>query len=118
MLDVDGVRRAFAVHRTDEAVYVDDPAGSAALGRVPRFPDPNAHTAAGSLLAPMPGAVVRVAAAAGDRVTAGQALVVLEAMKMEHTVAAPLDGVLTALHVQPGDQVESGQALAVVEEAG
>ena len=54
----------------------------------------------------------------GDRVTAGQALVVLEAMKMEHTVAAPLDGVLTALHVQPGDQVESGQALAVVEEAG
>ena len=116
VLDVDGVRRAFAVHRTDEAVYVDDPAGSAALGRVPRFPDPNAHTAAGSLLAPMPGAVVRVAAAAGDRVTAGQALVVLEAMKMEHTVAAPLDGVLTALHVQPGDQVESGQALAVVEE--
>jgi len=118
VLDVDGVRRAFAVHRTDEAVYVDDPAGSAALGRVPRFPDANAHTAAGSLLAPMPGAVVRVAAAAGDRVTAGQALVVLEAMKMEHTVAAPLDGVLTALHVQPGDQVESGQALAVVEEAG
>jgi len=118
VLDVDGVRRAFAVHRTDEAVYVDDPAGSAALGRVPRFPDPNAHAAAGSLLAPMPGAVVRVAAAAGDRVTAGQALVVLEAMKMEHTVAAPLDGVLTALHVQPGDQVESGQALAVVEEAG
>ena len=118
MLDVDGVRRAFAVHRTDEAVYVDDAAGSAALGRVPRFPDPNAHAAAGSLLAPMPGAVVRVAAAAGDRVTAGQALVVLEAMKMEHTVAAPLDGVLTALHVQPGDQVESGQALAVVEEAG
>ena len=118
VLEVDGVRRAFAVHRTDEAVYVDNPAGSAALGRVPRFPDPNAHTAAGSLLAPMPGAVVRVAAAAGDRVTAGQALVVLEAMKMEHTVAAPLDGVLTALHVQPGDQVESGQALAVVEEAG
>ena len=118
VLDVDGVRRAFAVHRTAAAVYVDDPAGSAALGRVPRFPDPNAHAAAGSLLAPMPGAVVRVAAAAGDRVTAGQALVVLEAMKMEHTVAAPLDGVLTALHVQPGDQVESGQALAVVEEAG
>jgi len=118
VLDVDGVRRAFAVHRTAAAVYVDDAAGSAALGRVPRFPDPNAHAAAGSLLAPMPGAVVRVAAAAGDRVTAGQALVVLEAMKMEHTVAAPLDGVLTALHVQPGDQVESGQALAVVEEPG
>jgi propionyl-CoA carboxylase alpha chain len=66
----------------------------------------------------MPGAVVRVAAAQGDRVTVGQPLVVLEAMKMEHTVVAPLDGVVTALHVRPGDQVESGQALAVVEEPG
>ena len=45
VLDVDGVRRAFAVHRTDAAVYVDDAAGSAALARVPRFPDPNAHSA-------------------------------------------------------------------------
>jgi propionyl-CoA carboxylase alpha chain len=116
VLDVEGVRRAFAVHHTDDAVYVDDPAGSATLGRVPRFPDPSAHAAAGSLLAPMPGAVVRVAAAQGDRVTVGQPLVVLEAMKMEHTVAAPVDGVVAALHVRPGDQVESGQALAVVEE--
>jgi biotin carboxyl carrier protein len=64
----------------------------------------------------MPGAVVRVAAAQGDRVTVGQPLVVLEAMKMEHTVAAPVDGVVSALHVRLGDQVESGQALAVVEE--
>ena len=118
MLDVDGVRRAFAVHRTDARCTSTTPAGSAALVRVPRFPDPNAHADAGSLLAPMPGGAVRVAAAVGDRVTAGQPLVVLEAMKMEHTVAAPLDGVLTALHVQPGDQVESGQALAVVEEPG
>jgi propionyl-CoA carboxylase alpha chain len=82
---------------------------------VPRFPDPDAAAHAGSLLAPMPGSVVRVAAEVGASVVAGQALVVLEAMKMEHTVAAPVDGVLTALHVSPGDQVESGQPLAVVE---
>jgi len=93
-----------------------DPTGSSALVRVPRFPDPNALAHAGSLLAPMPGAVVRVAAAVGARVAAGEPLVVLEAMKMEHTVTAPIDGVLTALHVRPGDQVERGQALAVVEE--
>ena len=116
VLDVDGVRRAYAVHQSDAAVYVDDPTGSSALVRVPRFPDPNALAHAGSLLAPMPGAVVRVMAAVGARVGAGQPLVVLEAMKMEHTVAAPIDGVLTAVHVQPGDQVERGQALAVVEE--
>jgi len=116
VLDVDGVRRAFAVHHSEAAVYVDDPTGSSALVRVPRFPDPNALAHAGSLLAPMPGAVVRVAAAVGTRVAAGQPLVVLEAMKMEHTVAAPVDGVLAAVHVHPGDQVERGQALAVVEE--
>ena len=52
----------------------------------------------------------------GAVVTAGQPIVVLEAMKMEQTVSAPADGVLTLLHVQPGEQVESGQALAVVEE--
>ena len=116
VLDVDGVRRAFAVHHTDAAVYVDDPTGSSTLVRVPRFPDPNALAYAGSLLAPMPGTVVRVAAAVGARVAAGEPLVVLETMKMEHTVTAPIDGVLTALHVRPGDQVERGQALAVVEE--
>ncbi len=116
VLDVDGVRRTYAVHQSDAAVYVDDPTGSSALVRVPRFPDPNALAHAGSLLAPMPGAVVRVMAAVGARVGAGQPLVVLEAMKMEHTVAAPIDGVLTAVHVQPGDQMERGQALAVVEE--
>ncbi|MDT7551882.1 MAG: propionyl-CoA carboxylase alpha chain [Pseudonocardiales bacterium] len=115
VLEVEGVRRVFDVHQTDTALYVDDAAGSTALTRVPRFPDPDAIGHAGSLLAPMPGSVVRVAAQLGATVTAGQALVVLEAMKMEHTVAAPLDGVLTALHVGPGDQVESGQPLAVVE---
>ena len=61
VLDVDGVRRAFAVHQTDAAVFVDDPSGSSTLVRLPRFPDPNALANAGSLLAPMPGAVVRVA---------------------------------------------------------
>jgi biotin carboxyl carrier protein len=64
----------------------------------------------------MPGTVVRVLAATGDTVTAGAALVVLEAMKMEHTVAAPVDGVVGELHVAPGDQVETRQVLAVVEE--
>ncbi len=118
VLDVDGVRRAYAVHRTDAVTYVDDAAGSSALAHVPRFPDPNPPAHAGSLLAPMPGGVVRVAAEVGAQVTAGQPLVVLEAMKMEHTVAAPVDGVLTAVHVKPGDQVESGQALAVVDDAG
>jgi biotin carboxyl carrier protein len=66
----------------------------------------------------MPGTVVRVLAEPGAAVEAGRPLVVLEAMKMEHTVAAPLDGVVAEIAVGQGDQVETGQVLAVVEEGG
>ena len=69
----------------------------------------------GSLLAPMPGSVLRVGAAVGDTVTAGQPLVWLEAMKMEHTIAAPADGVLAELNVTAGTQVEVGAVLARVD---
>jgi acetyl/propionyl-CoA carboxylase alpha subunit len=113
-----GVRRAYAVHRAPGWSYVDGPDGSAALAEVPRFADPNAVAEAGSLLAPMPGGVVRVLATRGAAVTAGQPLVVLEAMKMEHTVVAPVDGVVAEIAVAPGDQVNTGQVLAVVEELG
>ncbi len=118
VLEIGGVRRRFAVQRAAEVSYVDGPGGSAALAEVPRFPDPNAVTAAGSLLAPMPGGVIRVLAEVGAAVTQGQPLVVLEAMKMEHTVAAPVDGVLAELNVGAGDQVDTGQVLAVVAESG
>jgi propionyl-CoA carboxylase alpha chain len=117
-LVVGGVRHAYAVHRVLGWSYVDGPEGSAALAEVPRFADPNAVAEAGSLLAPMPGGVVRVLATRGAAVTAGQPLVVLEAMKMEHTVVAPVDGVVAEIAVAPGDQVDSGQVLAVVEEPG
>ena len=71
--------------------------------------------AAGSALAPMPGTVVRVAVAAGDRVEAGQVLVVLEAMKMEHAVHAGAPGTVSEVDVTEGDQVETGRLLVVVE---
>jgi propionyl-CoA carboxylase alpha chain len=117
-LELDGVRRAYAVHRVDGGarpeVYVDGPDGSSSLREVPWFTDPADTVAAGSLLAPMPGSVLRVLAEPGAEVAAGQALIVLEAMKMEHTVAAPADGTLTEIPVRPGDQVTSGQLLAVL----
>jgi biotin carboxyl carrier protein len=69
---------------------------------------------AGSLTAPMPGSVIRLPVAAGDSVTAGQALVVVEAMKMEHTIASPIDGIVAELSVEVGQQVSTGDALAVV----
>ena len=82
---------------------------------MPRFGDPQRAAPAGSLLAPMPGLVLRVLADVGSAVTAGQPLLVLEAMKMEQTVTAPAGGVLAELRAKAGDQVSTGQILAVVE---
>ncbi|MCH0542953.1 ATP-grasp domain-containing protein [Streptomyces sp. MUM 203J] len=117
-LDVDGVVRPYriAVYGEDPAVHVDTPAAAYRLTPRPRFPDPAPRTAPGSLLAPMPGTVVRIAEglAEGAAVEAGQPLVWLEAMKMEHRVTAPASGTLTTLHARPGHQVEQGALLAVV----
>ena len=118
ILEVGGVQRTWSVGRVDDALLViDSPQGSVELRRVPRFPDPSAQLPSGALVAPMPGTVVRVGAQAGDKVTAGQPLVWLEAMKMEHAVHAPADGVLTSLPVVVGQQVTQGTALAVVGSA-
>ncbi|MEV1044418.1 biotin carboxylase N-terminal domain-containing protein [Streptomyces sp. NPDC049916] len=117
-LDIDGVTRNFAVARYGDRVHVDTAQGSRTLTALPRFTDPATQTEPGSLLAPMPGTVVRLAEglAAGATVAAGQPLVWLEAMKMEHRVLAPASGTLTALHAVPGHQVEVGALLAVVQE--
>ncbi|WP_273734654.1 biotin carboxylase N-terminal domain-containing protein [Mycolicibacterium septicum] len=115
VLTVNGVDRAFDVARYGDQVFVDSPLGPVQLTALPRFPDPDDAVAHGSLLAPMPGSVVRVGAAVGDTVTAGQPLIWLEAMKMEHTIAAPEDGVLAELNVAAGQQVEVGAVLARVE---
>jgi 3-methylcrotonyl-CoA carboxylase alpha subunit len=65
----------------------------------------------GRLTAPMPGKVIEVTARAGKRVKQGEALLVLEAMKMEHTIVAPADGIVERVHFAPGDLVEEGAAL-------
>jgi propionyl-CoA carboxylase alpha chain len=96
--------------------YVDGPGWAVALREVDPLPEPVAALPAGSLTAPMPGQVVAVRVAKGDRVSAGQRLLALEAMKMEHPVLAPTDGVLAELRVTTGSQVDAGDVLAVIEE--
>ncbi|MDK1345898.1 biotin carboxylase N-terminal domain-containing protein [Streptomyces sp. 378] len=115
VLEVDGVQRRFEVARYGDDVYVND----TALKPLPRFPDPTAQLAPGSLLAPMPGTVVRVAdgLAVGAAVQAGDPLLWLEAMKMEHKITAPVTGTLTALQAVRGQQVTVGALLAVVDPA-
>ncbi|KUI44065.1 acetyl/propionyl-CoA carboxylase subuit alpha [Mycobacterium sp. IS-1590] len=114
VLTVASVDRPFEVARYGQDVFVDSPWGPVHLVAKPRFGDPDDAVAHGSLLAPMPGSVLRVGAAVGDTVTAGQPLVWLEAMKMEHTVTAPSDGVLAELNVEPGQQVDVGFVIARV----
>ncbi|QES48846.1 acety-l/propionyl-CoA carboxylase subunit alpha [Streptomyces venezuelae] len=128
-LEVSGIRRVFHVKQNSNSansangadsaeIYVDSALGSHTLTRVPRFADPEDRTDPGSLLAPMPGTVVRVAEglAPGSAVTAGQSLLWLEAMKMEHRIVSPASGTLAALHAVTGQQVEFGALLAVVQE--
>ncbi|EST39425.1 hypothetical protein N566_02090 [Streptomycetaceae bacterium MP113-05] len=116
VLDADGVERPFDVAAHGDAVFVDSPLGAWRFTALPRFPDPEDRTEPGSLLAEMPGTVVRVAdgVAVGVEVAAGQPLLWLEAMKMEHRVAAPADGVLHSLPVSAGTRVVVGTTLAVV----
>jgi propionyl-CoA carboxylase alpha chain len=113
-LEADGVRTTYDVSVHGTAVDVDSPHGHVRLTLVPRFVDPADAVASGSLLAPMPGAVVSVAVEKGAEVAAGDVVLVLEAMKMQHTVTAPAAGTVTEIDVQPGAQVAAGKVLAVV----
>ena len=107
-----GARTHSQVHAQGEARHVFTPQGAARISLL----DPLAHAGeaaqeGGRLTAPMPGKVVSFSVKAGDRVLAGQALAVMEAMKMEHTIAAPQDGTVAELLYAPGDQVAEGAEL-------
>ena len=120
VLEVDGVRTRFdgvrssADHGAARELFVDGGLHSLRLRERPRFVDPADVVAQGSLLAPMPGTVIGVPLQVGAAVTAGQPVLVLEAMKMQHTITAPTDGVLTEVAVVVGQQVSAGEVLAVV----
>jgi propionyl-CoA carboxylase alpha chain len=115
-LEIGGVRRLISVTQAGPTFYVDSVLGHSVLAEADRFPDPAAAAQAGSLLAPMPGTVVRVEAAVGDHVEAGAVILAIEAMKMEHAIYAPVRGIVTELPISVGAQVDSGSVLAVLEE--
>jgi propionyl-CoA carboxylase alpha chain len=114
VLDDHGVRRAFTVARYGGESYVDSALGAVRFTVLDRFPNPADHVPPGSLLAPMPGTVVRIDASVGDVVSAAQPILWLEAMKMQHQINAPTAGVVAELPVRAGQQVDVGTVLVVV----
>ncbi len=115
--DIDGLRSSFSVVRSGLTWHVQGPAGAIEFTQQPRFPEVGSEGVAGGQTAPMPGAIQVVAVEVGETVTEGQTLVVMEAMKMEHTIAAPSASVVTEVRCAVGDQVENGQVLVVLEMA-
>lgn len=115
-LEVDGRRLRAAVTVADGVGYVTLGRTTVTLPVKPRFAVPGSELPTGGLVAPMPGSVIELRCAVGDTVDAGQVLVVLEAMKMEHHITAPFAGTVTVLPIAVGDQVENGALLLTIEE--
>ena len=112
LVTLNGQRAHLQVYRLDEQVHLFGAGGATQITVI----DPLAHAGvaqheAGRLTAPMPGKVLSFAVQAGDKVSRGQALAVMEAMKMEHTIAAPADGVVAEILYASGDQVQEGAEL-------
>jgi acyl-CoA carboxylase subunit alpha len=114
-LIADGLESRYGVASDAEMVHVSTAEGEVSWRRRPRFADASTAAEAGSLMSPMPGIVTRLDATVGMTTKAGQPLLVLEAMKMEHEIVASADGTLTELRVAEGDHVQAGQVLAVIE---
>jgi len=114
-VEIEGRRQRARVTRSGERILVQTPRGDVDLTIRPRFVIPGSDDAADGFVAAMPGKVIDLRVAVGDRVRAGETVVVLEAMKMEHPMRATEDGVVTEVRVAIGDQVESGAVLLVVE---
>ena len=114
-LEISGLTRSVRVRTHGNCLWANSSIGQTAWTVVPRFVPPVAGAAAGGPIAPVPGRVVAVHVVVGQAVAAGDALVTIEAMKMEHRVEANAAGVVAEVRCAVGDQVDAHQVLAVLE---
>ena len=114
-LEIDGVQRTYSVLSDGLRHWVQSASGEVRLVETPRFPEREREQVAGGYAAPMPGKVVAVNVEPGQRVSAGQVLVIIEAMKMEHQITCIEDGTVQEVRVAASAQVEAGQMLLVVD---
>ncbi len=111
----DGKRHYSRVTVSTNNILVHMPFGDVMLELKPRFKMPGTEVTIGGLIAPMPGKVIDVKVKKGKKVKAGDTLVILEAMKMEHSIKASEDGTVSELLISVNDQVENGALLMVVK---
>ena len=111
----DAKRHYAKVTMNDSDILVHMPYGDVMLSIKPKFVIPGQEITAGGLIAPMPGKVIDIKVDKGKKVKAGDTLVILEAMKMEHSIKASEDGTVSELLISVNDQVENGALLMVVK---
>ncbi|MEO6196670.1 MAG: biotin carboxylase N-terminal domain-containing protein [Dehalococcoidia bacterium] len=114
-LEIDGIKRQLSVTSDGLQHWVQSSTGEVALTEVPRFPEQEQEQVAGGYSAPMPGRIVAVHAEPGQQVKAGEVLIILEAMKMEHRIACAEDGAVIEVRVVTGQQVEAGDVLLIID---
>ena len=114
-LEFDGRRHFSKVTIHKNLLLVHMPFGDILLEIIPRFVVPGVEVQAGGLVAPMPGKVIDLKVKKGSKVKSGETLVILEAMKMEHSIKATEDGVISELFIASNDQVENGALLMVLD---
>ena len=111
----DGKRHISKITSSKNNILVHMPYGDVMLNVKPKFTLPGLEVATGGLVAPMPGKVIDIKVKKGKKVKAGDTLVILEAMKMEHSIKAAEDGVVSELLISINDQVENGALLMIVK---
>ncbi len=111
---LDGIQRTFKIIEASDDFYVHSSLGSLVVKRLPRHPIRESAPEGGSANSPMPGQVLKILVEAGQKVSAGDPLIILEAMKMEHTMRAAVEGVVAAVLVSQGEVVAPGQVLVQI----
>jgi len=113
-LILDGMHYVCRVNCVGDTIYANSAGGQTELRELPRFVEPEAMATLGGPTSQLPGVISAVMVAPGDRIRAGQTLVVLEAMKMEHQITTATDAVVKEVLVKVGDRVHAHQLLVVL----
>lgn len=110
-LAINGVQQSFAITEVEDQFFLHSIKGSRAIKLLPRYPESSAASGNESYMAPMPGQVLKILVERGEQISAGDPLVILEAMKMEQTLRAAMDGIVEEVLVKQGDVVAPGDVI-------